>query len=86
MANVEVRPLFPTARVTSRFVSPRLRLYAIVAACAVAAAGLTVGVTLATRTVTAKPPPARKGAPPLVLDMGVRTDAEAVALRQAANL
>ena len=81
-----MRPLFPRARVTSRFVSPRLRLYAIVAACAVAAVGLTVGVTLATRTVTPKPPPARKGAPPLVLDIGVLADAEALALRRAANL
>lgn len=64
----------------------RARLYAIVAACAVAAAGLTVGVTLATRTPTPKRPAGQAGSPPLVLDFGVRTDREAVALRRAANL
>ena len=61
-------------------------MYGIVAACAVAAAGLTVGVTLATRTPTPKRPAGQAGAPPLVLDLGVRTDPEAVALRRAANL
>jgi tetratricopeptide (TPR) repeat protein len=64
----------------------RSRVYLIVAACAVAAAGLTVGVTLATRTPTPKRPAGQAGAPPLVLDLGVRTDPEAVALRRAANL
>jgi tetratricopeptide (TPR) repeat protein len=63
-----------------------MRLYAIVAACAAAAAGLTVGVTLATRTTPAERAPARKGAPPLVLDLGVRSDAEALALRRASGL
>jgi tetratricopeptide (TPR) repeat protein len=63
-----------------------VRVYGIVAACAVAGAGLTVGVTLATRTTPPKPAPTRSGSPPLVLDLGVRTDAEAVALRQAASL
>ena len=67
-------------------VSSRARLYAIVAACAVAAAGLTVGVTLATRTPTPKRPAGQAGSPPLVLDLGVRTDPEAVALRRASNL
>jgi tetratricopeptide (TPR) repeat protein len=57
-----------------------------VAACAVAAAGLTVGVTLATRTPTPKRAAGEIGAPPLVLDLGVRTDREAVALRRADNL
>jgi tetratricopeptide (TPR) repeat protein len=57
-----------------------------VAACAVAAAGITVGVTLATRTPTPKRPGGQAGAPPLVLDLGVRTDPEAVALRRADNL
>jgi tetratricopeptide (TPR) repeat protein len=61
-------------------------VYGIVAACAVAAAGLTVGVTLATRTPTPKRPAGQAGAPPLALDLGVRTDPEAVALRRAANL
>ena len=66
--------------------SPRVRVYAIVAACAAAAAGLTVGVTLVTRTAPPKPETARAGAPPLVLELGVRTDREAVALRRAADL
>jgi tetratricopeptide (TPR) repeat protein len=56
----------------------------VVVAIAVAAAGAVVGVTLATRTPTprseAQP---LKGAPPLELDLGVRTDEEAVALRRA---
>ena len=64
----------------------RARLYAIVAACAVAAAGVTIGITLATRTPTPKRPTGRAGSPPLALDLGVRTDPEAVALRRAANL
>jgi tetratricopeptide (TPR) repeat protein len=67
-------------------VSSRARVYVIVAACAVAAAGLTVGITLATRTPTPKRPVAQAGSPPLVLDLGVRTDPEAVVLRRAANL
>ena len=66
--------------------SPRVRVYGIVAACAVAAAGLTVGITLATRTTPPKPPQGRSGLPPLVLDLGVRTDREAVDLRRAASL
>lgn len=61
-------------------------MYAIVAGCAVGAAGLTVGITLATRTPTPKRPAGQSGSPPLVLDLGVRTDPEAVALRRAANL
>jgi tetratricopeptide (TPR) repeat protein len=61
-------------------------VYAIVAACALAAAGLTVGITLATRTPAPKRPVGRVGSPPLVLDLGVRTDPEAAALRRAASL
>jgi tetratricopeptide (TPR) repeat protein len=57
-----------------------------VGACAVAAAGLTVGVTLATRTPTPKRSAGQAAAPPLVLDLGVRTDPEAVALRRADDL
>ncbi|MGE5272890.1 MAG: tetratricopeptide repeat protein [Verrucomicrobiota bacterium] len=64
----------------------RARLYGIVAACAVIAAGLTVGITLATRTPTPKRAVGQAGSPPLVLDLGVRTDPEAVALRRAASL
>src|SRR6266516_2255181 len=74
------------APVTSRNVSPRLRVYAVVAVCAAAAAGLTVGVTLATRTTPPKKATTPKGLPPLVLDLGVRIDPEAVALRRAASL
>ena len=65
--------------------SARARVYAAVAAAAVAAAGAAVGITLATRT----PLPAvhkQPGAPPLSLDLGVRTDAEAGALGQAVKL
>jgi tetratricopeptide (TPR) repeat protein len=67
-------------------VTSRARLYAVVAASALAAAGLTVGITLATRTPTPKRPAGQAGSPPLVLDLGVRTDREARALRRAANL
>jgi tetratricopeptide (TPR) repeat protein len=63
-----------------------MRKYAITAAVAVAAAGLTVGLTLATRNTVPKPEKAQAGRPPLVLDLGVRTDPEAVALRKAADL
>jgi len=61
------------------------RRYLITAAVALAAAGVTVGLTLATRTTPPKPHK-QAGRPPLVLDFGVRTDAEAVALRRAADL
>jgi Flp pilus assembly protein TadD len=66
-------------------VSGRARVYGVVAAAALAAAGLAVGVTLATRTV---PPPVVKqqGVPPLQFDFGVRDDAEARALTRAATL
>lgn len=61
------------------------RLYAYVLAVALAAAGAVVGITLATRTPT--PQVQRpKGAPPLSLDLGVRTDAEASALGRAVAL
>jgi tetratricopeptide (TPR) repeat protein len=59
--------------------------YAITGAVALAAAGLTVGLTLATRTTPPRPH-TQAGLPPLVLDFGVRTDPEAVALRRATNL
>ena len=63
-----------------------MRRYLITAAAALAAAGLTVGVTLATRTTPPKRQPAHRGLPPLSLELGVRTDPEAVALRRAASL
>jgi tetratricopeptide (TPR) repeat protein len=62
-----------------------MRRYLITGAVALAAAGLTVGLTLATRT-TPPHPHTQSGLPPLVLDLGVRTDPEAVALRRAAGL
>ena len=62
-----------------------MRRYVITAVVAIAAAGLTVGLTLATRTTPPKPHE-QAGMPPLVLDLGVRIDPEAVALRRAADL
>jgi tetratricopeptide (TPR) repeat protein len=64
-------------------VSARARIWAIVAALAVAAAAATLGVVALTRD---DPGAAADGVepPPLFLDLGVRTDAEAVALRRAA--
>ncbi len=69
--------------------SPRLRVIVVVALAAAAAAGVTVGVTELTATGTGGTPDVvkpRPGAPPLGLDLGVRTDPEAVALRRAAVL
>jgi tetratricopeptide (TPR) repeat protein len=71
-------------------VSPRTRIWLLVGAIAVAAAGATVGATLLTRTTpagtTTPVAGALKGAPTLDLDLGVRTDPEAVALRHALQL
>ena len=74
-------------------VTPRQRTVAIVAAASLAAAGVTVGVTLAQSDRAQLPiagaPAVGKplaGAPPLVLELGVRDDAEARALRSAARL
>lgn len=70
--------------------SARLRVWLAVGAASLAAAGTTVGVTLATRTPTPKTAAAsakpRPGAPPLLLDLGVRTDPEAQALRRGSAL
>jgi tetratricopeptide (TPR) repeat protein len=65
--------------------TPRARVFSLVALAAVVASGVVVIGVLATRSnvPTVKP---RKGAPPLALDLGVRNDAEAQALRQAENL
>ncbi len=69
--------------------TPRARVLVIVAAAAFLAAGGAVALTLITANdepgprSQAKPPP---GAPPLVLDLGVRADPEARALRRAARL
>ena len=65
-------------------------MWLLVGAIAVAAAGATVGATLLTRTTPAAATTAvagaQKGAPELDLDLGVRTDPEAVALRRALQL
>lgn len=73
--------------------TPRQRTVAAVAAVALAAAGATVGVTLAQSDRAATPiagAPAvgqpLEGSPPLVLELGVRGDAEARALRKASQL
>jgi tetratricopeptide (TPR) repeat protein len=58
----------------------------IVAGAATIAAGVTVGATVLTATHVHKAKSAsglRPGAPPLVLDLGVRTDPVALALRRA---
>ena len=69
--------------------SPRARVALLTAAAAAAAAALVVGVVaLQTDPVEeAAPGPVRqKGAPPLTLELGVRDDPEAIALRRAAEL
>jgi tetratricopeptide (TPR) repeat protein len=68
--------------------SPRARVSLLVAAAAAAAAGVTMAATALTRTdLPAEPGVApRPGTPPLVLDLGVRTDPEARTLRQAIAL
>jgi len=75
-------------------VSARTRTYATVAVAALAAAGLVVAAVAFTRTSTggggsahAQTTPSVRGrAPALVLDLGVRTDPEARALRRANRL
>jgi tetratricopeptide (TPR) repeat protein len=57
----------------------------LVTIAAVAAAALAVGGAIATREDRGGGAP-RRGLPPLALDLAVRTDAEAVALRRAAGL
>src|SRR5438132_13551806 len=71
--------------------SSRTRVLLIVAAAAAAAAAVAVGATLATRSHPQKQAaPAqlkpRKGAPPLVLDLGLRDDATARAIERASRL
>jgi tetratricopeptide (TPR) repeat protein len=71
--------------------SARARVFAIVALAAAAAVAATVGVTLLqTRGETTTAPGSvtapRKGAPPLLLDFGVRDDPEARALYRAQAL
>jgi len=69
--------------------SPFTRVVALTAVAAVAVAALVVGIAsrqsdpVATVAPTAEP---RRGAPPLTLELGVRVDREAVALRRASRL
>ena len=65
--------------------SPRARVSLLVTAAATVAAGVTIAATALTRTELPAEPVAtrRSGVPPLVLDLGLRTDPEARALRQA---
>ena len=70
-------------------VSPLARVVAVTAAAAVAAVAVVVGiVALQTDPVeqAAPAPKTRKGAPPLTFELGLRTDAQAVALRRAQRL
>lgn len=74
-------------------VNPRQRTVGIVVAIAVLVAGATVGVTLAQSDKAPTPIAGAaavskplKGDPPLVLELGVRDDAEAKALREGSKL
>jgi tetratricopeptide (TPR) repeat protein len=66
-------------------VTPRARVFLIVALAAVLVSGAVVAGVLATRSSVPSVKP-RKGLPSLALDVGVRTDPEARALRQALRL
>lgn len=70
--------------------SPRARVSLVVALIAAAAAGVTVAATVLTASREAAPLPTepgpRPGSPPLVLDLGVRADPDARALRRASAL
>jgi tetratricopeptide (TPR) repeat protein len=65
--------------------SPRARIFLLVALAAAAASGGVVIGVLATRNNVPVVKP-RPGTPPLALDLGVRTDPEAQALRNAETL
>jgi len=65
--------------------SPRARIFLVVGLAAAAASGIVVIGVLATRSNVPVVKP-RTGSPPLALDLGVRTDPEAQALRNAESL
>jgi hypothetical protein len=67
-------------------VSRRTRVFVTVALAALVAAGAAVGAALLLDEDEQRSGGPRPGRPPLVLDLGVRTDAEAVALRRAERL
>ncbi len=70
--------------------SPRTRIFVIAGAAAAVAAGATVALAVITSSDEGGQPRAAEaplaGAPPLVLDLGVRVDPEARALRRAERL
>lgn len=66
--------------------SRRTRVFVIVAVAALVAAGVAVGAALLLGDEEGSGGGPRAGVPPLVLDLGVRTDAEAVALRRGERL
>jgi tetratricopeptide (TPR) repeat protein len=66
-------------------VTPRLRILAIAGAAALVVAAGTVGLVVLSGDGE-ETPDIRAGKPPLVLDLGVRTDAEATALRRGQRL
>ena len=69
--------------------SPRARVAVVTAVAAVAAVAAVVGAVSLQSDPVGTPPPGpepQKGAPPLTLELGVRGDAEAVALRNASRL
>lgn len=69
--------------------SPRARITLLTAAAAALAAVLVAGVVAVQTEPVGEAAPAprpRAGAPPLTIELGVRSDAEAVALRRAARL
>jgi tetratricopeptide (TPR) repeat protein len=70
-------------------VSPRTRIVALVAAAALLAVVVTLGATVLSaedEDGEATAPDVRSGNPPLVLDLGVRADSEAGALRRGQRL
>jgi hypothetical protein len=67
-------------------VSPRTRVLAIVGAAAVVVTAGTIGLTVLSDDDGGDTRDIREGNPPLVLDLGVRTDAEATALRRGQRL
>ena len=67
-------------------VSPRTRIYAIVAVVCVAVGGTAAGIVLAAGGGSSQPKTGLKGNPPLELDLGLRTDPTATALRRAQRL
>ena len=66
--------------------SPRTRIYVIVAAVCVAVGGAAAGIVLAAGGGSSHASAARKGNPPLELDLGLRTDPEASKVRAAQRL